>query len=991
MHADSGVLKQWSQATLDVTGKIFVEVTYKAARNTLPLFVIRGQGPSLLGRNWFDALGISVEGVHRVQLQSIEEILAEYSEVFQDIGVCRTPPISIDIDSTITPRFFKARPVPFALRPQLDEELDKLVAQGIFEPVRHAKWATPIVAVAKKDGGLRICGDYRCTVNTAVKPDVYPIPTASELFSKLAGGVVFTKLDLKQAYQQLPLDDISADLLTINTHRGLFQARRLQFGVSTAVSIFQRFMDTLLAGIPGVQPYLDDILISGKTMEEHNARLRAVLKCFAEAGLRLKKEKSIFAAAQVEFLGFRVDKDGIKPTCEKVKAIQKAPPPRNKTELQAFLGLLNFYSCFLPNKATVLEPLHRLLDQSAMWQWEAKHESAYIQAKQLLQTDRVLAHYDEKKPLAVVCDASPYGLGALLFHLERDGQEKPICFASRTMTTTERNYAQIDKEALAVVFAVRKFHQYLAGRHFVIFTDHKPLLGLLHHSKPMPAILSPRMLRWSLIIGAYDYELCYRPGKQMGNADALSRLPLPASDAVTPPPLEVLLLEMVPDAPMHAERISNLTLKDPVMSRVLRWVLHGWPADIPDSRFRPLISRRHELSVHKNCVLWGSRVVVPSSARREVLAMLHDAHPGIVHMKGLARSYVWWPGMDGDIEETVKICKTCLMSRHAPAKAKVHPWEWTTKRWSRLHIDFAGPFQGKVFLIVVDAHSKWLEVSLMSSMSSSAVINTLRLLFATHGLPDVIVSDNGAAFTSTEFQEFADRNGIRHVTTAPYHPSSNGQAERMVQTTKEALSRITQGEWQTRLARFLLSQHVTPNSSTGKSPAELLMNRRLTTALDRLHPDHGGDMLRKQELIAEKCPGTVREFRPHDLVYMRSYTRGSRWIPGVIIEVTGPLSYKVRTGDGQVHRRHIDQLLDRVVPSVDPSRPEPDGYTVSLPEPSEAEMPELQPPAIELENPGEEIAGAESMSESPPSRRYPVREHHSPRRFSDFVDWGKRV
>ncbi|XP_051545274.1 uncharacterized protein K02A2.6-like [Myxocyprinus asiaticus] len=892
MHANNGILKQWSQ----------------------------GQGTSLLGRDWFDALGISVEGVHRVQLQSIEEILTEYSEVFQDTGVCRTPPISIDIDSTVTPRFFKARSVPFALRPQLDEELDKLVAQGIFEPVRHAKWATPIVAVAKKDGGLRICGDYRCTVNTAVKPDVYPIPTASGLFSKLAGGVVFTKLNLKQAYLQLLLDDDAADLLTINTHRGLFWAQRLQFGVSTAVSIFQRFMDTLLAGIPGVQPYLDDILISGKTIEEHNARLRAVLKCFAEAGLRLKKEKSIFAVTQVEFLGFREDKVGIKPTREKVEAIQKAPLPRNKTELQAFLGLLNFYSCFLPNKVTILEPLHHLLDQSATWQWGAKRKMVYAQAKQLLQTDKVLVHYDEKKPLAVVCDTSPYGLGALLFHMERDGQERPLCFASRTMTTTERNYAQIDKKALAVVFAVRKFHQYLAGRHFMIFTDHKPMLGLLHHSKPMPAIFSPRMLRWSLIIGAYDYELCYRPGKHMGNADALSRIPLLASDAVMPTPLEVLLLEMVPDAPMHAERIANLTLKDPVMSRVLHWVLHGWPADVMDSRFRPFFSRHHELSAHKNCLLWGSRVVVPCLARREVLAMLHDAHPGIVHMKGLARSYVWWPGMDREVEETVKECKTCQKSRHAPPKAKVHPWEWMTKRWSRLHIDFAGPFQGNIFLIVVDAHSKWLEVSLMSSMSSSAVINTLRLHFATHGFPDVIVSDNGASFTAAEFQEFAEHNGIRHVTTAPYHPSSNGQAERMVQTTKEALSRITKGEWQTRLARFLLSQHVTPNSSTGKSPAELLMNQRLTTALDRLHPDHEGDMLCRQELNAEKCPGTVREFKPNDLVYMRSYTRDSKWMPGIIVDVTGPLSYKVRTGDGHMHRRHVDQLLDRAAPSTNPPR-----------------------------------------------------------------------
>ncbi|KAJ8403254.1 hypothetical protein AAFF_G00354710 [Aldrovandia affinis] len=344
---------------------------------------------------------------------------------------------------------------------------------------------------------------------------------------------------------------------------------------------------------------------------------------------------------------------------------------KNKTELQSFLGLLIFYSCFLPNKATILEPLHRLLDQSASWQWSDAHKKAYNTAKQLLQSEDVLAHYDETKPLALVCDASPYGLGALLFHVEPNGREAPICFASRTLTSMERNYAQIDKEALAVIFAVKEIHQYISGRHFVVFTDHKPLLGLLHHSKPMPAVLSPCMLRWSVLLGAYDYELSYRPGKQLANADALSRLPLPTTETETPPPLEVLLLEMVPEAPLHATRIAALTLKDPVLSRVLCWVLHGWPTEVPDSSFKPFISRHHELSAHKNCLLWGSRVVIPNLARKEVLAMLRDAHPGIVHMKGLARSYAWWP--------------------------------------------------------------------------------------------DIIVSDNGASFTSAEFQEFSRRNGIRHT------------------------------------------------------------------------------------------------------------------------------------------------------------------------------------------------------------------------------------
>ncbi|XP_060774421.1 uncharacterized protein K02A2.6-like [Neoarius graeffei] len=867
IHKDNSVLKQWSQAELRVRGKIFAKVQYQGHEVTLPLLIVQGQGTSLLGRDWFDALGISMMGVHQVHIQSVESILNEYAEVFQELGATHTPPISIDIDPTASPKFFKACPVPFALRPKLDEELDKLVAQGIFEPVRT---------------------------------------------SRLAGGVIFSKLDLKQAYQQLVLDDAAAELLTINTHCGLFQARRLQFGVSTAVSIFQRFMDTLLAGIP-------------------------------EAGLRLQKEKSIFAASQVEFLGFRVDKDGVRPTSEKVEAIQKVPSPQNKTQLQSFLGLLNFYSCFLPNKATVLEALHRLLDQSSTWHWNDEHEKAYTVAKQLLQADGVLTHYDESKPLAIACDASPYGLGALLFHIEPDGREAPICFASRTLSLTERNYAQIDKEALAVIFAIRKFHQYLAGCHFVFFTDHKPLLGLLQHSKPMPSVLSPRMLRWSVILGAYDYELCYRPGKQLANADALSCLPLPSTVAVTPPPLEVLLLEMVPDAPLYASRIAALTLKDPILSHVLRWVLHGWPAKVPDARFKPFLNCRHELSAHKDCLLWGSRVVVPNLAREGVLAMLHDAHPGIVRMKGLGRSYVWWPGMDAAIEQTVKSCDICQRSCHAPPTAQLHPWEWTTKKWSRLHIDFAGPFQGKTFLIVVDSHSKWLEVAMVSSMLSSAVISTLRLLFATHGLPDVIVPDNGASFTSEAFKEFARRNGIRHVTTVPYHPRSNGQAERMVQTTKEALSRITAGDWQTCLARFLLSQHTTPNWSTGKSPAEMLMNRCLTTALNRLHPDFEKDMHHKQEVVADRQRGSARSFQPQDNVYMRSYVGAHKWVTGVIMDTTGPVSYRVQTPDGQLHRRHVDQLRGRVPACADPGSEESPDHSAQEPiEPTQPVSP--QPP-----------------------------------------------
>ncbi|XP_060092387.1 uncharacterized protein K02A2.6-like, partial [Heteronotia binoei] len=235
------------------------------------------------------------------------------------------------------------------------------------------------------------------------------------------------------------------------------------------------------------------------------------------------------------------------------------------------------------------------------------------------------------------------------------------------------------------------------------------------------------------------------------------------------------------------------------------------------------------------CILWGSRVVIPPPLQKRVLESLHETHPGIVRMKALARSYVWWPGMDGEIEGWVRGCQTCQESRPEPPSAPVTRWESTRKPWSRLHIDFAGPFQGQTFIIIVDSYTKWLEVIPVGSTSSTAAIRALRRVLCTHGIPDTIVSDNGAAFTSADFQAFLQRYLIRHIRSAPFHPATNGQAERMVRTTKEALGRIVQGDWDHRLAAFLFDNRITPNPVTGVSPAELLMGRKLITRLDRLH------------------------------------------------------------------------------------------------------------------------------------------------------------
>ena len=331
--------------------------------------------------------------------------------------------------------------------------------------------------------------------------------------------------------------------------------------------------------------------------------------------------------------------------------------------------------------------------------------------------------------------------------------------------------------------------------------------------------------------------------------------------------------------------------------------------------------RKNELSVLDGCLLWGARVIIPPQGRQQVLAELHESHPGINKMKGLARGYVWWPNMDKEIEDVVKQCDTCQSSRFLPPVAPLHPWEWPQEPWSRLHIDFAGPFMGHMFLVLIDAHSKWLEVHLMKSISAVPTIERLKSIFAIHGVPRKIVTDNGPAFVSEEFRLFTSQNGIIHVTSAPYHPSTNGLAERAVQTFKQGLLHQKLGSIETKLSCFLFKYRLTPHSTTGSSPAELLLGRRPRFGLDILHPDLAVQVESRQATQKQDHDTrgiSERKFVEGDLVYVRDFRFPKKWIPGVIATVTGPLSYTVKIGSGVV-RRHIDHLRARHNSQVDAS------------------------------------------------------------------------
>ena len=449
----------------------------------------------------------------------------------------------------------------------VEEELERLEKNGTIASVKSSRWASPIVPVVKDDGSVRICGDYKIGVNKALVVDVYPLPTPEDLFATLAGGAVFSKLDLSHAYQQLPLSEESKEIVTINTHKGLYTYNRLPFGISSAPAVFQRTLETLLSNIDGVGLYLDDILVCGRNIDEHDSRLREVLKRLSKAGLKLKKSKCLIGVPEVIYLGHKVSASGIQPLPEKVRAIAEAPAPIDKPELQSYIGMVTYYDKFLPQLSTVLEPLHRLLRKDAKFVWKQAQQEAFEKSKQMLQCSPVLAHYDPSKPLVLTVDASAYGLGAVLAHAMEDKHDQPIAYKSRKLTETERRYAVLDKEALAIAFGLKKFHKYLYGRQFVIITDHKPLLGLLGEDKSIPAMTSPRLQRFAIAMTAYMYKLIHRPGAQIANADGLSRLPLPDTVENTAlPAATVLSMNVLDSTPVTSDNVKRWTNEDPVLS-----------------------------------------------------------------------------------------------------------------------------------------------------------------------------------------------------------------------------------------------------------------------------------------------------------------------------------------------------------------------------------------------------------------------------------------
>src|SRR5277367_2683252 len=886
------LLRTYDGSVITPIGKIELNVKYNSQEHLHPFYIIKNGSLPLIGRDWMEKFKVNWKSCHSVSQLSLQSILNKNKELFgNDLGQLKNFTASLILKDGATPKYKNPRPVPFALLPKVEVELDRLVNEGRAVQVDTSPWGTPIVVVLKPNGDIRICGDYSDTLNPQLEPQKYPLPRTEEIFAKLAGGEKYTTIDLKWAFHQIILDEQSQELTTLSTHKGLYKMLRLPFGISPAAEIFQRAIDRVIRNLPGVSAFQDDVIVTGSNLTEHLRNLDSTLQRLREAGLRVCKEKCVFMADSVNYLGFRISKNGIEPTSDKLQAIVEAPEPKDIKQLRAFLGLANFYGKFIPNMATTLSPLHELLRDGTPWKWTPNCKQAFQKIKDLLSATSPLAHFDEKLPVVLDTDASAYGVGAALSHQMPDGTIKPIMFASRTLNSAQRNYAQIDKEALAIVFAVQKFHQYLFGRKFILRTDHRPLVSLFGPKKGIPSTVSPRMQRWALILSGYTYDIQYINTKDNVMADTLSRLPSPKELKHSFEEAEAALLhaEAISVLPVSAGELITQTRRDPVIAKVLQYTKSSWPEEVSEENLKPYFRKRTELTLDQGILFWGCRAVIPATLQARILTQLHEGHPGIVRTKSLAREHVWWPNIDSDIERMTKSCTSCVQASPSPPKAPLHPWQHPQRPYQRVHIDFAGPFLGHNFLLMVDAFSKWPEVIPMPSTTASATIDVLLSIFTRFGLPERLVTDNGPQFTSLEFAEFTKSYGIIHTFSPPYHPATNGAAENFVGTFKTAMRSAKQSNTPLNRAifTFLLAYRSTPHCTTNQTPAFLMLKRELRTKMSLLRPSLSDTVEKHQQRQIDNHKGKPRIYHIGQKVWARNYSPGNPWIPAEITGIHG--------------------------------------------------------------------------------------------------------
>ena len=729
-----------------------------------------------------------------------EEVLRQYKDCFEGVG-CLKGEYHITVDPTVPPVVHPPRRVPEALREPLKKELDSLVDQGILAKVTEpTDWVNSLVCVAKNTGALWLCLDPK-DLNCAIKRPHYFTPTLEVILPKLNGAKCFSILDARSGYWNIKLDQESSLLTTFNSPFGRHRFLRLPFGLICAQDIFQRKVDETFGDLTGVTGIADDIVVYGYNSDfsDHDENLRAVLQRARETGLRFNLDKCKFRCTRIPFFGHIIGAEGLQPDPRKIDSILSMDPSTSLADLQTFIGMVQFLSRFIPNLASLAASLWGLTKKTSDFVWSPEHQSATDHIKKAIVAPTSLQYFDNTQPVTIQVDASQRGLGAVL--LQANG---PVEFASKLLTETEGRYSNIEREMLAVLFGLEKFHYYAYGRPVVVESDHKPLEAIFKkHLSTAP----PRIARMMLRIQKYDVQIKYVPGKDIPVADALSRISSCCGKAIQG--LDVSIHEVhlhLNASPTRVSQIQEQTAKDTTLSALRKAVImHGWPekrSDCP-AYLHAYWNYRDELTVADGLILKGTRIVIPESLQPDVLKQLHYAHQGAEKCKLRAKGSVFWANINRDIEELVKSCPPCQRHQKLNVKEPLLPHDVPQKPWHTLGSDIFFWLNAN-YLLVVDYYSKFPVVKKLTSIQSSTVIAHLKSVFEEHGIPSKLVTDNGSQYASAAFHEFNRNNGFTHVTSSPLYPQSNGLSERAVQTVKDLLYKCKESGQDPHLAMLCL-------------------------------------------------------------------------------------------------------------------------------------------------------------------------------------------
>lgn len=851
-----------------------------------------------------------------------ENINQKFPSLFGQIGEFHGD-VSIKLKPGSTP-FVQSVPrnVAIPLLPKLENELKRLVDLNIIEPIHEVtEWVSPIVVVPKSSEEIRLCVDYT-QLNKSVLRPYFPIEKVELKLARIKEANFFSKIDCNKGFYQIKLDEKSQLLTCFICPFGRYIFKRLPFGISCAPEYFVTKFSQVLNGIENVLYHIDDILIFGKCKKSHDETLLKVLNRLSQEGITINSEKSIFGVPEISYLGYQLSSKGISVDPQRIEAISKFPRPENKVEVQRFLGMINYVARFVDMRSSILEPLNALTGNTSFI-WSSIQEKSFNEIKKLISEAPTLAFFDPTKQIVISSDASSYGIGACLIQMDPTTQDRQIvAYTSRTMTETEKRYFQIEREALALVWAADKFSDYITGIPIIFETDHKPLVQLLQ-SKPIDT-LTLRIQRFRMRLMRYSYEIVYVPGKLLSVADALSRSPLPTSSDSQELTCEVeayvnFITGTFPVKDQYLSKIQTSQENDPICQKLKIYCSNGWPTrnNIPDFMI-PYHQHRNDINFADDLLLHGSRIIIPKELQNEILNFIHKGHQGLSKCRRRAQLSVWWIGLSSQLDSMIKDCNMCVEHRQNHREPFIRE-EFPTRPMEKVAADL---FKNKVnkswYVIITDYYSRFFEIYKLTTLTDNEVINKMKTYFATFGICSELRTDNGGQFDSYRFQQFTKDYNFVHNSNSPKFSQSNGAVEASVKVAKSLLEK--NGD---HYQEAVLCYRSTPLEN-GFCPSELMMGRKFKTQLPmlpkKLEVQNSQQVVNKEN--QQKSKQEQHYNKRHKTSELSTLKKGDKvWVTdirqyGIIEEkLDHPRSYIVETPQNKYRRNRWHLIPVSTIPN----------------------------------------------------------------------------